>query len=371
MDKQVMLAVAGAGKTYHICHTINPKNKNLILAYTKENIHNIKMELKNAWGEIPEGTSVMTFDSFVYRFLVLPYEPTIVSYFGCEGFKSNGITMMASPLQRIKKNGKYVSNYKYKKKDTIGHYVTKDNRYYCDTLSELVIYVKSKLMNRAIARLNLFYDHIYIDEFQDFRKYKYEIILELSRRVNNILLVGDYNQHSVSANNNSGIPFGKNVSYHDFVELLKKKRFYVDDVTLRKSRRCSKNVCAFVRDKLGIDIESSGYNHGEIIWVKDGDVDDVLKDSTILKLVNKNAAQYSFESMNWSYSKGDTVNKACVILTKNTERLDEDFFSIEDVPIVTKNQLYVALTRSRGDLYLMKESTFRKYKKNYTKINND
>lgn len=44
MAKRVILAVAGAGKTYHICHEIDPTKKNLILAYTHENIHNIQKE---------------------------------------------------------------------------------------------------------------------------------------------------------------------------------------------------------------------------------------------------------------------------------------------------------------------------------------
>lgn len=45
MDKKVILAVAGAGKTYHICDSLNPKKKNLILAFTHENVHNILTEL--------------------------------------------------------------------------------------------------------------------------------------------------------------------------------------------------------------------------------------------------------------------------------------------------------------------------------------
>ena len=42
MGKKVMLAVAGAGKTYHICHAIDKEKRNLILAYTHENIDNIE-----------------------------------------------------------------------------------------------------------------------------------------------------------------------------------------------------------------------------------------------------------------------------------------------------------------------------------------
>ena len=37
MAKKVILAVAGAGKTYYICHKIDPAKRNLILAFTHEN----------------------------------------------------------------------------------------------------------------------------------------------------------------------------------------------------------------------------------------------------------------------------------------------------------------------------------------------
>lgn len=81
MAKKVILAVAGAGKTYHICHKIDPTKKNLILAYTHENIHNIQKELCDAHGCVPELTTVMTFDAFVYHNLILPYEPSIANNF--------------------------------------------------------------------------------------------------------------------------------------------------------------------------------------------------------------------------------------------------------------------------------------------------
>ena len=92
MDKRIILAVAGAGKTHHICHVIDPQKRNLILAYTHENIYNIKNELIDACGKVPELTSVMTFDSFVYRHIVCPYEPTIAEHFGWDRFRGKGIT---------------------------------------------------------------------------------------------------------------------------------------------------------------------------------------------------------------------------------------------------------------------------------------
>lgn len=84
MAKRVILAVAGAGKTYHICHSVDPVKRNLILAFTHENVSNIKRELIDAFGAIPELTTVSTFDSFVYRNLILPYETSIGAHFGCD-----------------------------------------------------------------------------------------------------------------------------------------------------------------------------------------------------------------------------------------------------------------------------------------------
>ena len=59
MAKRVILAVAGAGKTYHICHTIDPNKRNLILAFTHENIYNIQKELCDAHGHMPEQTTTI------------------------------------------------------------------------------------------------------------------------------------------------------------------------------------------------------------------------------------------------------------------------------------------------------------------------
>ena len=371
MDKRIMLAVAGAGKTYHICHSIDYRKRNLILAFTHENIHNIKRELIDACGQVPELTTVMTFDSFVYRFCIAPYEPTIAEHFVREGFRSRGITTIDPPSKTISRNGNSFPNPKYRNKDQLEHYITAGNQYYCATISELVLFVKKgkdSLIKRVAARLNLFYDQVLIDEFQDFREYDYDLIMGLSKLLNSVLLVGDYYQHSVSAVNNSGKPFKNrkgDVSYSDFVAELKKMKFSIDEVSLNKSRRCSKDICAFVKEKLKINIESAEINTGKVNWVAEDQVDTILQNPAILKLIYHEASKYSFEALNWSYSKGDTVNVACVILTDKFEKLDADGFSLTGITVSTINKLYVALTRSKGDLFLIKASDFKKHKTAY------
>ena len=371
MAKKVILAVAGAGKTYYICHKIDPAKRNLILAFTHENIHNIQKELCDAHGCVPELTMVTTFDSFVYHQLILPYEPSIAEHFACPRFSSCGICM-TDPPSKTKKNaeGKSVANPHYRKKDSLTHYVTMNRQYYCATLSELVLQVKKNresLIKRLAARLNLFFDCILIDEFQDFREYDYELIMALAKRLNDVILVGDYHQHSVSATNNSGKPFknkSKDVSYVDFVAELRNSGFEVDLTTLDKSRRCSAEICNYISEKLHINIASNGDHCGSIVWIDD-DPSAVLNQDQIIKLVFNEAANYTFRAMNWSYSKGDTVDSACVIQTDGLDNLDSDSFNPEKIKRSTLNKLYVAMTRSRGDLYLIKASTFKKLRDAY------
>lgn len=374
MAKRVILAVAGAGKTHHICHEIDPAKRNLILAFTHENIHNIQKELCDAHGCVPGLTTVSTFDSFVYHQLILPYEPSIAEHFGCPQFISRGICTTDPPPQTIKNaKGKTVANPFYKKKDRLAHYVTMRGQYYCATLSELVLQVKKNresLVKRVATRLNLFYDCVLIDEFQDFREFDYELIMALTKQLKDVVLVGDYHQHSVSATNNSGKPFKKkssDVSYGEFISELKTAGFEVDLTTLIKSRRCSKEICQYVKNKLGIEIDSCVENLGSIIWADENAVE-ILEDRRIVKLVYKDATLYSFRAMNWSYSKGDTLDAACVILTDKFEQLDSDTFSTKGIPNSTINKLYVAMTRSRGHLYLIKASTFKSLRNQYTNL---
>lgn len=373
MAKRIILAVAGSGKTYHICHGINPNERNLILAYTHENIHNIKRELCNAFGKIPNLTVVKTFDAFVYQSIILPYEPTIKYFFKQPRFASKGITTMDPPKKVLKneKNG-YYANSKYIKKERLEHYITNHSQYYCQTLSELTCYVKTdrgSLIRMAAERLNLFYDHIYVDEFQDFRECDFKLLNELAKFVKDILLVGDYFQHSVSATNNSGKPFKngkKEVGYDQFINELKINGYEVDLSTLNTSRRCSKEVCDFIRTKLSVNISSEGINQGSVMWVDEG-AKEILENNRILKLVYNKAESYDFRAMNWTYSKGDTFDGVCVILTKNLEHIDDPDFVPKNLSTETVNRLYVAMTRSKSDLYLMKDSVFKKIKKKYCK----
>lgn len=369
MAKQVILAVAGAGKTYTICNSINPNKKNLILAFTHENIHNINGELISRFGKIPELTNVMTYDAFLYRYIVCPFEPTILRSFGRDDFRRKGITTKKPPDKTLKYNGKSVPNKKYKKKETLEHYEI-EGKYYCNTLAELIMYVKDdkkKLVAKVARCLNMFYDKICIDEFQDYRSYDFDFIISLAKQLTDVLLVGDYFQHSVSGDNNSGKPFDK-MSMDDFVVYLEKNKLSVDLETLSKTRRCPQVVCDFVESKVGITYGCDNSNHGEIIILDNNNVSDIIRDDSIVKLVWNNSQKYTFNAVNWSYSKGDTFDSVCVVLTDIVSDITDDDFNIEKLTSITRNKLYVALTRTRGNLYLLSKNLFDEVKENYFKM---
>jgi len=372
MAKQVILAVAGAGKTYHVCREVDPEKKNLLLAFTHENIKNINRELIDAYGNIPNLTSVMTFDSFVYRLFVCPYIPTIARCFSRDYYEARGITLSKPPKKNIKMmDGMYRPNPQYIKDKELEHYFNKKGRVYNEYTSKLVMRAKKGregLINKASQTLNRFFDQVLIDEFQDFREHDYDLIIALSKSVENILLVGDYYQHSVSAVNNTGKPFvnskKKSINYNDFVTSLKTSGFVVDETTLVKSLRCPANICDFVREKLGIEIYAKNDNEGEIVWMT-SDLETVLDNDNIVKLVFEDSAKYSFRSLNWSYSKGNTYTDICVILTKDLDILSNHDFSSKNLAISTINKLYVALTRTKGNLYIVTNKRFRSVKHKY------
>jgi DNA helicase II / ATP-dependent DNA helicase PcrA len=270
-------------------------------------------------------------------------------------------------------NGKY--NYRYKKDSTFQHY-TYGNLYYCSLLSKLIIKAdlkkpENKLFERAISRLNVLFENILVDEFQDFRKDDYELLINVMKNCDNIQAVGDFYQHSVSGQNKSGKPFkvgNRDITYNEYTDMLRKAHIRVDTTLLSKTRRCPQAICNFVKEKLRISIDADNDNNGSIRFIESTEqITDVLENSKIVKLVYKESKKYMFNCINWGYSKGDTYSTACVILTEPFSDIDKDSFVLPHDSDITRNMLYVAMTRTKGDVYFIKKSDFDKVGKKYIK----
>lgn len=377
MGKKVILAVAGAGKTYYICHCLDPNKKNLILAFTHENIKNIRNELVDAFGAIPDKTVIMTFHAFVYRLLLRPYEPSIFRVFSKSNLKTNGVYLGEPPAKSIKiAPNKYRKNDNYYPVEDIRHYLNKNHEYYCSLMTDMLMRLEKlkakETFSSIFNHVQQFYDAVYVDEFQDFRESDYKVLMNLVFVFANITLVGDFHQHSVAGKNNTGLPFirgkGKNkqdITINMFIRELKELSIEVDTSTLQNSRRCSANICDFVMQKLEISLQGIE-KEGKVIPLgtlspKCLPVDKILLDNTIPKLVFKEAQKYPIYCMNWSYVKGDTFKDVCVILTEATKNICKEDWQCSKLQPGTTNKLYVALTRAERNVYLVSNRDFAKF----------
>lgn len=75
MAKKVILAVAGAGKTYHICHNLDENKRNLILAFTHETYEENYLTPMEQSIKIPQfqhSIPLFTIISFFHTNILLP-----------------------------------------------------------------------------------------------------------------------------------------------------------------------------------------------------------------------------------------------------------------------------------------------------------
>nr|BAM94801.1 DNA and RNA helicase [Streptococcus suis] len=355
MDKRIVLASAGAGKTYFIANDFPDKERVYLITFTHRNVENIRKELlKRFNGVIPENIRISTFDSFVYNQLIRPFEP--VANF--PGIKSRGVEVNIEPSTDSRDYGAYF------KLDNPKHFLLND-KFYVTRLSKFFMKQGRDFKKNTLNRLKYFCDTIYIDEFQDYNGWDFKLIEYLMKSSGtNIVAVGDIFQ-SLVANirrdgNGSNLPFAAISSVDDLARKLPKK-VIIDTTTLIKSRRVAPKVCSFINDSLGIPIESASNSNGEIKWLNNiSEAIPVLMDSNIPKLVWDKRFKCPGVSnfINWSYSKGDTYLRTCIILTESTSSLS----NWDTLSNPVRNRLYVALTRSLGDVYLISSNIFAEYK---------
>ncbi len=344
MDKRVILAVAGSGKTSFIINSLFEDSKVLIISYTVSNTENIKARIISKFGYLPRNIKVYTYFSFLYSFCFKPiFSRKIENKFGK---KINGITYKSNPEYKIK-----VAN--------IDHYLSKNGYLYSNRISKLIINNDSE--KEVFARIEKYFDSIYIDEIQDFGGNDFNFIKSFSELNNQVIFVGDYYQHTFDTSLDGNVNKNLFSSYDKYIKTLESFNFEIDTQTLSNSYRCTNSVCEFITENLGINIFSDRSENSEVV--------EVLDNSEILRLINCNKTvklfyqkhyEFSLFSNNWGNSKGlDCYDDVCIILNKNTYKLYKKQ-DLKSLASTTKNKLYVACTRSKKNIFFISEDAFRK-----------
>lgn len=331
MDKKIVLSVAGSGKTTLVVESLDLSKRFIVLTYTNANYENLCKKIRGKFnGVIPKNIFVYKFDFFVFNVL---FRAMYSDYFP----EIKGIEFDSSKINR------------YIGKDS-PEYWHKGKMIYNARMSYLLL--RNEIL--IVQRIQTITDCLIIDEVQDIGSRDFDLIMSFSKANVELLYVGDFYQHTyqTSADNN----YKKSLfdDYSDYVKLVDRFGFDIDEKTLKKSYRCSKSVCDFVCNNLGIDIESHRADKTLIQEILDENtIEHIWNDDSVVKLHYEKASEYKGNHRNWGDVKGeDTFNDVCIILNKTCYLAFKQNKTKEIAPR-TKAKLYVAITRAKGNVYFL------------------
>jgi DNA helicase-2/ATP-dependent DNA helicase PcrA len=340
MDKRVVFAVAGSGKTQLIISGLTEQSRALIITYTEKNTANLKSRVLQKFGYIPTGIRIYTYYKFLYSFCFKP----ILGH----RIKSKGITWDNKPP-------------KFAKQTSIKYFMDKSYRLYGNRISKLLM--AEGAVPELISRIEKYFDHVYIDEVQDFAGNDFNLLSELANAEVHQLLVGDFFQHTFDTSRDGNVNVKLHDDYAKYQEKLQKSGFTVDVEHLSHSYRCSPQVCEFVTEQIGIELGSHRGDETLVYYVEcKKQAKQLYENSSTVKLFYQASNRYPGFTENWGATKGeDCYEDVCIVLNPNTLKyfLDND---LSNLKAQTKNKLYVACTRAKGNLYFVSETLYKSYK---------
>lgn len=340
MGKRLILAVAGSGKTTYLISQLNLEQRFLLVTYTINNYEHLRNCILKKFGYYPENIKVLKYFQFLYSFCFRPF-------YGLS-LKARGITFDIPPRWTRYKPGQKV------------FYKTETGRLYANRVAH---FCKEHCANDIKARLEKYYDHLFVDEVQDIAGHDFNLLLSIIPDRCNSLFIGDFFQHTFDTSRDGVVNSSLYDDYKKFVRKWELAGVDIDTENLAKTHRCSKDVCDFVT-RLGIVITSTEVAKGTVSYVKDEqEGDELICNPNIPKLFYQDSKKYSCASMNWGESKGlDHFEDVCVVLNKNTFAL---FLKgkLNELSTPTRNKLYVACTRAHRHLYIMNYKCLEKYKR--------
>lgn len=342
MDKRVILAVAGSGKTTFIVNRLSLDKRCLIITYTINNTENLRHSIIEKFGFLPNNIKLVSYFSFLYSFCFRPFLSSEIS--------NKGIYWKYPP--------DFSRNFK---RDDISYYITNSRKLYHNRLAKLI--QAYELGKNIKARLEKYFDSIYIDEVQDFAGHDFELLKTISKSDLEMLFVGDFYQHTFDTSSDGRT----NINLHDDYDKYKQKfsnmGLKIDIETLKNSYRCSKTTCDYIRDKIGIDIFSHGDKETQISFIQTQEEAQAIFDNQeIVKLFYQKYYEYPCFGNNWGNCKGENkYNDVCIVLNPTTiKNLKGDKF--DNLVPQTRNKLYVACSRARGNIYFVSEAFYKAQK---------
>lgn len=330
----MILAVAGSGKTTHLVDSLDVNKRTLILTYTIANYENLRKKVAARFRVIPNNIVITTYFSLLYSFAIRPFK-----YRSQLSLKVSGLRFdmppersryLKSPLRFI--GGGFIYH------------------------SRAINFVNECVgFDKFIARFEMFFDEIFIDEVQDFAGYDFDLIEEILPKVNvRVLCCGDFYQHTFDTSRDGNKNKSLYTNCEKYKRRLRKVGYEIDEKLLSVCHRCQPAVCDLIARRFGMQIVSGSKDGQSNVRFVDelSMIKRVVADNKIEKLFYDDSAKYLFPARNWGASKGLEFNDVCVFVNNDHWRYLQGEPKKELNP-KTRNKLYVACSRTRGNLYIV------------------
>jgi DNA helicase-2/ATP-dependent DNA helicase PcrA len=342
MDKNVIFAVAGSGKTSRLVASLDEVRRFLIVTYTDSNHDNLRSKIIQRFGYFPANITLYTYFRFLHSFC---YRPFLRSKKDTKGVTFN--LPPTFPRYALTDDRRYMSS---------------GRRLYANRLANFIEH--SNLVGAVVARMEKYFDVFFVDEVQDFGGHDFNFLMAISAAQLNVTFVGDFFQHTFDTSRDGNVNANLHTNYDAYRAKFKAAKLSVDTESLKQSRRCSRSVCEFITEKIGVSIEAHDNRESVVRYEDDpAAVLALYKDQGTVKLFYKEHHKYACYSQNWGASKGvDRYQDVCVVLNPANVKAWQDG-SFRDINPGTRNKLYVACSRARGNLTFVPESLLKACKR--------
>lgn len=342
MDKSVIFAVAGSGKTSRLVAALDETRRFLLVTYTEANHANLRARVIERFGYLPPNIAIYTYFRFLHSFCYRPFLRSKKD--------TKGMTFRLPPTFP-----------RYSLTDD-RRYMSSDRRLYANRLAKFI--EQSYMIGAVVARMEKYFDVFFVDEVQDFAGHDFNFLMAISAARLSMTFVGDFYQHTFDTSRDGNVNASLHDDYNSYKDRFKRAKLKVDTDSLKQSRRCSESVCDFITQRIGIEIEAYE-NRPSVVRFEDNPaaVAAIYEDSNTVKLFYKEHHKYGCFSQNWGASKGmDRYQDVCVVLNPGNVKAWHGG-TFRGINAETRNKLYVACSVARGNLTFIPESLLKVYKR--------
>lgn len=346
--KKLMIAAAGAGKTTYLidqAHSVS-NGKVLITTFTIENCGEIKRKLIKKYGYIPSHIEVKTWFDFLLNECFRPYQ-----------------CVSAKQLHSLNIGFMYIEGGQSAprtQEKSFSHYFTKDWKIFSDKVAKFIVKTHEKNNDLIFNRLSRIYKHIYVDEIQDLSGYDFDIVTNIIKEIENVILVGDPRQCTYSTNNLPKYKPYNNGGVKEFYFKFWKNLCELDEMTLKYSHRNEKIICEISSllyqnfsptEPCDCCVDNS--EHLGIFIVPKSKTESYLNQffPTQLRLTVSTKVDPNFSCMNMGVAKGLTLDRVLLYPTQDMLKwLIDPNHQLADA---TRAKFYVGLTRPKLSLGIL------------------